>query len=380
MKQNGRYKYIHIMPMGASSFCINFILFIDKYLSAREHLFVLLSKNIIDKLVDLDNVIYEDKSRAEVLYKYLPLGDSIILHSLPYPIWTFLFMKKSLLRKITWWVWGHDLYRTHRVKRDISSLKKRLVYCLKFTLNLMYSFVYELIWSCLYFSKVKKMKSIIVCCRADQDEVRRRFGSDMKIFRSYYTSGYYYPELVQLEEKRMDDSINIMIGHCAFDFLKHREYLDKLLVYKNEDIKIVLPLSYGDISYAETIETYARTLYGDKVLILRENLGFLDYVKLIKTIDIAIFDYKHQSALGNIMLLLLWGKKVYLSSRGILFKGFKDDGVNVYDCDEIGNIPLKELSLHLYPNTLGIEYAKEAFDEKFLKKNYENIFEYLAKK
>lgn len=86
-----------------------------------------------------------------------------------------------------------------------------------------------------------------------------------------------------------------------------------MLVYKNEDIKIVLPLSYGDISYAETIETYARTLYGDKVLILRENLGFLDYVKLIKTIDIAIFDYKHQSALGNIMLLLLWGKKfIYL--------------------------------------------------------------------
>ena len=379
MKQTGRYKYIHLMPMGASSFCVNFILFINKFFPIHEHLFVLMSKNVSEKLAGVDNVVYEDRNRVEVLNEYLPLGDSIILHSLSYSIGTFLFMKRSSLRKMTWWVWGNDLYMTHRIRRDISSLKKRLVYYLKVTLNLFYAPLYDLLWKCLFFSRVKKMNSIVVCCRADQDEVRRRFGPDIKVFRSYYTAGHYYREFVQLEEKRTDNSINILIGHSAFAFLKHKDYLDRLLAYKDEDIKIVLPLTYGDASYADEIENYAKALYGDKALVLREGLDYLDYVKLMKTIDVAIFDYKHQSALGNIMLLLLFGKKVYLSSKGVLFKGFKEDGVNVYDCDEIGKIPLKELSSHPYPNISGKEYAKEAFDEDLLKKNYENIFEYLAK-
>ena len=60
-----------------------------------------------------------------------------------------------------------------------------------------------------------------------------------------------------------------------------------------------------------------------------------DYISLIKSVDLAIFDFKKQAAFGNIILLLYLGKKIYLNYNGIMYNGLTKDGLIVFDAKEI---------------------------------------------
>ena len=50
---------------------------------------------------------------------------------------------------------------------------------------------------------------------------------------------------------KIDDPIRNMVDHSAYEYLHHIDILDKLVVYKNENIIISLVLAYGNKAYAE---------------------------------------------------------------------------------------------------------------------------------
>lgn len=68
---------------------------------------------------------------------------------------------------------------------------------------------------------------------------------------------------------------------------------------------------------------------------------FQEYFKFLCNVDIAIFDYKHQSAFGNILLLLYLKKRIYLNPNGIMYKGLKSVGANIFTTDEVVNNEFK---------------------------------------
>jgi dTDP-N-acetylfucosamine:lipid II N-acetylfucosaminyltransferase len=370
-------RIIDIMPMGESAFCINYINFVNS-MDEEDHLFVIITKKNIPSLKDDGNVIIVPTLQLELLYRFAKDGYSIIMHSFPFPIRTCIIMRKHLLNHISWWVWGHDLYRVQSVRKDYSTLKNRIITALKIIVNVIYAPAIKIAWNCMLRFKLKYLKCFIVCSKCDEDTIIKKIGNKIKIFKSSYTTGYFNEDLDNITVKeKQDDSVMILIGHSSFPFLKHEKYLKKLLVYKSENIKIVIPLSYGDMRYAKRIRNCAKQLFGEKAIILSKPMDFLSYAKFLKGIDIGIFDYNHQSALGNIVLLLLFGKKIYLSKNGILYSGYKKEGINVYDCDEIGKVSFNEFKKLPMSTSEGIKYAKDAFDIIKIRDSYRKIFDYL---
>ncbi|CAK7001058.1 MAG: TDP-N-acetylfucosamine:lipid II N-acetylfucosaminyltransferase [Parabacteroides distasonis] len=365
------------MAMGNSPFCLNFIYFL-KRMRCEDHLFVLITKTDIPELFEYENVLFKKDLSIEMLSYYVKEGYSVIFHSFPFSSIACLFLDRQMLNHVTWWVWGHDLYRKNHVKSGDLKGNKKLVYFLKLGMNVVYSPLMSILWSVALKRKLSHLRAIVVNCGADEDFLRQKMGDSIKIFRSAYSVGYFNEDFERLPSQVSDSIIRVMIGHSAFEFLRHKVYLDKLSAYKNENLRIILPLSYGNMQYARSVADYAKDKFGDKVTVLSEGMDFISYAKLLKSIDVAIFDYEHQSALGNIYLLFLFGKKVYLSPTGVLYKSFLKEGIAVYDCKEIGEVSFKNFCIPSKSVANGVEYARKTFDSQEIEKSYREIFSYIS--
>ena len=61
--------------------------------------------------------------------------------------------------------------------------------------------------------------------------------------------------------------------------------------------------------------------------LIKDFYKFEEYSKFLSTMDIAIFDGKESYALGNISLLLMFGKKIFISKDSLIAKAFDEKNV-----------------------------------------------------
>ena len=148
----------------------------------------------------------------------------------------------------------------------------------------------------------------------------------------------------KIHMERNSETVNILLGHSGFEFIEHEKYLRKLSKYKDEDIHVFLVLSYGaSEDRIQKLTKLAHDLIGaDKCTIITEMMTRKKYYEFISTMDIAIFPFKHQSALGNTLRLANIRVKLYFHPKGVLAKGFLEGGVKTYDCRKIGKISFEE--------------------------------------
>lgn len=367
------YKFIHLMPSGASIFSIEYVKFIVEEFDCSDHLFVLYKSKKMEELLGFSNIRHEQHFSLASLLQYASQGKYILLHSLALSPLELMQMKDEIARKIIWCVWGNDLYHRKPVDTFSPIFFKRIIQHIKRPISLfLYSFNKRL-WK-IADKKIKSFQTIVAMFEADMDEIRRRFGEKMKISSALYTIGYYIEDVEKISLLVNKQETWILIGHSGYPFLKHKKYLDLLYQYKDENFKIILPLSYGGTQYIKEIANYANQLYKDKVLVLQDYMTWLDYAQYLTSIDVAILDYEHQSALGNISLLL-WGRsKLYLSRTGVIYKGLNKFGVNTYDCNQIGEETFDAFCRKERSTEEGFLYARTTFDKKVIKKKWEELF------
>jgi len=148
-----------------------------------------------------------------------------------------------------------------------------------------------------------------------------------------------------------------MVGHSAHQYLHHKEMLDKLSAYKNENILVSLVLVYGNQVYAKKVVEYAKKIFGEKVEILRNRMDFKDYLRYLSTVDIAVFDQIHQSGLGNLHYLLYMEKKIYLNKDGFLKQAFLLEGIYFNTTNKLGLEPFEEFVKGNFCKERGKQYA-----------------------
>jgi dTDP-N-acetylfucosamine:lipid II N-acetylfucosaminyltransferase len=130
-------------------------------------------------------------------------------------------------------------------------------------------------------------------------------------------------------------TINIQLGNSADPSNNHIDVLKQLLKYKDYNIKIFTPLSYGNEEHAKEVIKKGKELFGDKFIALTEFMPFEKYLDFLTEIDIAIFAHKRQQAFGNTVTLLGLGKKVYVRKESTLNGVFKEYGLTVYDPENL---------------------------------------------
>lgn len=139
--------------------------------------------------------------------------------------------------------------------------------------------------------------------------------------------------------------------------------------FKNDDICIYVPLSYGNKKHAQAAIQQGQQWFGDKFKPLTEFMPFDEYLLLLGTIDIAIFNHKRQQAMGNTITLLGLRKKVYVRSDTAQSEFFNSLGVHFFDINDF-NLNL----LNAEDSCENNKKIKIYFSEEDLKKQCTAIF------
>lgn len=340
--------------MGAcDKFIPPFIQLIKDSFKFEDHEFLLTRGIAEENLIKGPNITLTGKGKLSRINHYKQVAikmhraDKIILHSLfDINIIQILFFSPWLLKKCYWIIWGGDLYcyklAAQNKKWYIKELFRRPV--------------------------IKNMGHLVTYIPGDVDLARKWYGA----------KGEYHECLMYLSNtyKALDapsiqsDTVNIQIGNSADSSNNHFEILDKLLPFKNQNIKIYAPLSYGDQAHAKKVIAKGKELFGNKFIALTEFMAFEQYLQFLGRVDIAIFNHERQQAMGNTITLLGLGKTVFIRSDTTQWQFFKDKEINVYDIKTLAEIDLTKIKI----NKHNMKAIKSYFSIETLKSQLEELF------
>ena len=356
-------KYLHVMNYANYVISLNFIRFVEDNFPTEEHTFLFWGEynSKYENIGTKCEVIHTNISRdAEKLFSQ---AHTILLHGLV--LYTkqciMCLLKPWIMKKIVWIAWGGDLYGYKKAK-SFSGIIKNATKVLF----------------------IKRLRGFVSIFDPDADFFRKNYVSRARIAKTGYPGGFYMEsykktyQYISTEEKyRNGETINIAVGHQADPILNHIRVLKQLLAYKEENIQIYIPLSYGDMHNAENVEKFARENFGDKATVIKEIMPVNEYDQLLSKMDIAIFDTDRQIALGNINKYIHMKKKLYLSAGKVMHQYYSGKGVVVHDCEDIGKVSFSDFVQDFEPDA-GVTYIKKRLDREAKINEWTQVFSLLG--
>lgn len=224
-------------------------------------------------------------------------------------------IKKNDPERLYWVLWGGDFYNQPRW------LKNRLEL-----------FAYSTIKK----SAIRRIGNLCCLLEEDYEKVCNTFDVKPKYHKIFYPN---LLDLKTLEETKTPTTseepgkrLRILVGNSATITNEHKEILTALkkLSFKKTPT-ILCPLSYGDEKYASEVAHLGEDLFGENFVPITEFMTPDDYSYFLNSVDIGIFAHKRQQAVGNIVALLLLGKKVFIRSDVTTYSWLKRLGVTVDD-------------------------------------------------
>lgn len=320
-------KYLHIIGTG-HPVAKSFPDFICENFSAKDHDFLIIGDKVSrDELPEHATLIkaYDHKT---VLQK-IKASQFVFIHGLSISTRTKVsLLRKKYLKRIVWVAWGADLYQNNYSGSFFRRLKGRVDTAFK-----------------------KRISNFVGIFPPDIDYFKAHFNTGAKTFFAKYAAGketanpiFQSPAVVRTIRERLDrsETINIIIGHQSNPLLEHKQVIDWLVRFKDENIHVFVPLSYGDATYAKEAGAYAEQMLGEKVTVLRDFMSQQAYMDLLQDMDIAIFHIDRQIGLGNIYPLMYMQKKLYLKSSGAMYGHFKTDGIEIQASEALQDITFCE--------------------------------------
>lgn len=312
-------KILHLCR--SEKFTPPFIEFMRKNFNCGQHKFL-----IFEDYEKFPYTIGEDTTHVKNFAKqFFPISkelyqaDKIILHSYTRHFLIF-FIQPWLWSKAYWVIWGGDLYNNISPKRGIKALLE---------------------W---HLSKkvVRSLKGIICFIKGDYDLAVKCYGTKSPFFECVMYRGNVDFFDSSESNKSTEEPKIIQVGNSASSFNEHTYALDKLAPFKDENIKILCPLSYhhdAGEQYAKNVAAYGKKLFGEKFVPITDYMPLEEYLKLLASVDIGVFTHRRQQGLGNSITLLGSGKKVYMHSNVAQWDFFRKMGVIVYDIDNFSLDP-----------------------------------------
>jgi len=273
------------------------------------------------------------------LLKAAQSTDKIILHGLfDFRIIVFLFFNFWLLKKAYWIIWGSDLYRYNIFKKTWKWKVKE------------------------YFRRpvIKNIAYLVTATSGDVDFARKWYTAKGKHINSLcYPSNIYIP--LPERSRNPEEPMYILAGNSASPANNHEQIFEKLRPYRDQNIEIIVPLSYGDPIYAERIIELGYETFKEKFKPITAFMPLPDYLQLLSKIQIAIFAHLYQQGTGNAVSLLTYGTTVYLRKESTLWNYFGEQGIRVFDFD---SFELKLMSS--YESEINQNVSKSVFSKENL--------------
>jgi hypothetical protein len=308
-------KILHILE--PDNFAELFIPFVNKEFNSEEHIFLCTTKPEDSLLYANKNIRYLHSPYRKHIFKnikifrrYIKEASKIILHGNPVLFYFFLF--PQAIKKIYWVILGYELKYTSLLGNAEKTSR----------IN---SFIKNFV--------LKRISFHISNVVGDSALANAQFGSNAKCFYSpMYLSNVVTAYKQQEKSGTALNVKKILAGNSTSPRNNHIAIFKMLLPYKDENIIIYCPLSYGNFpEYKEEIIRAGTEMFGNKFHPMTTLLPLEEYNKFIDSIDIAVFNHKRQEAMGVMVNLLSRGKILYMNNQPTSYQSFIQRGFKVFD-------------------------------------------------
>lgn len=271
---------------------------------------------------------------------YLTNGDYdvLFLHSFCPSMWYLLnYVPKNKI--VIWWAWGMDIYCDK--EKNTSMLVPIKLYmpetnkCRLRNYGLTYlakSLVKKITRPIFLFQKHKTLARIDYFQPVIVDDyyLMKKYNKSFSAGEFYYPTSFAVPSVSDFAEKKSDGMI--LFGNSASYTNNHLDVWNQIKKYIPASQKIVIPLNYGDMVYAETV---SKSVTGDNVEILKDFMDKGSYFKMLDNCSYFVSGILRQQAMGNISYCINHGIKIFLYRDSIVYQYLKRLGVLVYAIEDI---------------------------------------------
>jgi hypothetical protein len=244
-------------------------------------------------------------------FRGLADADRVVIHQLSNPrLLLYLLLFRGAAKRCAWSIWGGDVYYfLYRPRTWLGALRERIRKAV-----------------------IPAIPVISSMVRGDYETVREVYGSTAKYVEAFYPIPMNYGTLeARGARPGPGGGATILVGNSGDPANEHEWVFRALARFRAENLRVVSPLSYGDPGYVASVIALGRELFGERFTPLTDFLPPEQYAAIIRDTDAAIMNHGYQQALGNIIALLMMGKKVYVRSDTTPYRYFNDLGVPVHD-------------------------------------------------
>lgn len=249
------------------------------------------------------------------------------------------FVKNINHPNITWIIWGADLYDDLLVPRGYQlyydsqlPLKAHLISKLRQNFGFIANILDKRRLSC-RIKTIKKIKNV-AAIEADYQLLMEYYPE----FRHLRRKDFFYYPIDEILGREMIDKYchgsNIMLGNSSSPNGNHLFALQILKNIKCED-KIIIPLSYGNINYRQYLIGKCRQMDTLNIQPIFDYMSLKEYNKILLKCENFIYANLRQEAVGNILIALYLGGKIFLDRRNPLYNYFKDLGLTVFSLEDV---------------------------------------------
>ena len=304
--------------------------------------FIIESNNIIDNSINKKNVFY--KTSKELLgfelINSIQKYDILISHNFKL-IFAKLVSKIHFKITIIWDAWGGDFYGAH------PSLKKMLLenktkQFIQSNLTIKQKYIHPIINFFLpmrtsYYWQKKAIKNVdfIAAVITDDYELIIKSYKTQHIKRIDFSYGNLEEDLLTGIPDYYQLGENILLGNSSTESNNHIEAIDILSDINIVDKEIITPLSYGNNNLKEFLLEYGKEKLSNNFKPLVNFIEPDKYHELLTGCGYAIFNHKRQEGVGNIIIMMYLGAKIFFNKANPTYDYFKRLGAFVFLTDEI---------------------------------------------
>lgn len=278
--------------------------------------------------------------------------DAVILHFATVGLLQHLLHSPDIIKKLRIVCWGGDieLLKDYQRKKTIRWFTNKKVLSRS-------------------LSRVEKVGFLL---KEDQEWVEKLVPGIKKCavvnykMEQWEDRDHYY-----MEEKPKDDFYWIQLGNSATETNHHVEILKKLAKYRGKAFKLYVPLSYGDSRYAEKVIEIGYKYLGEQFIPITDYIPYDEYCDLISKMTVVIHNHQRQQGMGNVVMALQYGSKVYMNTSSPAWSALSKQGYVIYDQKEIGEISFESF-VYADREALLANREKQLEEDKKFQQNIDN--------
>jgi len=308
-------------------------------------------KKLVNEAIDPSLTYYSDASDLVSKLKTLSDSTQIVFHGLfDIHVWKLL-MFSNILKRCHCVFWGAELYRHGKPQR---TLKDRIA-------------------QVIHGVFINRLNNVFALNSGDAVLAQ-------KLLMRRHVKVLPYP-IIGVENNintklwDVEPSVfKLLVGNSAAASNNHFEALKALSHFSDENIEIIVPLSYaGTPDYIKKVIEYGHELFGDKFLPITDMMAKEKFDNLLAEMNACIFAHDRQQGLYAVYAMFLMGKSVFLKQATTSFENFNQQRFTVNSFETLSEMSFTNFSElvkendHYNSQLMKTHYTESALSPKWSK-------------